>query len=228
MQKAFKSIRHAPDAPEPKAESARDRILAFAEEAFAEHGFAATSLRAIAMRAGVPVTLIPYHFGAKLDLYRAIFRLRAPTILGQRKIGIEMANLEADLDRRLELVVRALVVPMLGLRKSGHFGAILAREIVDPANVDRGIFEEMFDPVAGLVLGALKTCLPTWSEAEIHYSYTTMLGAMMYFMGDTGRIARLSAGAADPDRNEEASQYVVDFLVAGLRNVPWNRAATRP
>lgn len=228
MPKAAASSRRADEAPEPRSERTRDRILAVAEDIFAEQGFAATSLRAIASRAEVPVTLISYHFGSKLELYRAIFRLRAPTIVGQRKLGLEMASLETDLDRRLELVVRALVVPMLGLRKSGQFGAILAREIIDPANVERGIFEEMFDPVAGMVLAALKECLPDWTKAQIHYSYNTLLGAMMYFMGDTGRIARLSDGAADPDRSEEASQYLVDLLVAGLRNASWHRASPRP
>ncbi len=210
---------------EPRSEKARDRILAVAEEVIAEQGYAATSLRQIALRAEVPVTLISYHFGSKLELYRAIFRLRVPTIVGQRQTGLEIARLESDLDRRLELVVRALIVPMLGLRKSGHFGAILSREIVEPANVERGIFEEMFDPVAGMILTALRECLPDWSTSQIHYSYNTMLGAMMYFMADTGRIARLSHGAADPDRNEEASQHVVDLLVAGMRNAPWHRVA---
>lgn len=201
-----------------KSERARDRILWAAEEVIAEQGYAATSLRRIAERAAVPVALISYHFGSKLDLYRAIFELRVPTIVGQRQTGLEIARMESDLDRRLELVVRALIVPMLSLRGSGHFGAILAREVVDPANVERGIFAEMFDPVAEMLLGALTDCLPDWSRAEIHYAYNTMLGVMMFFMADTGRIKRLSDGAADADRTEEAAQHLVDILVAGLRH----------
>lgn len=204
--------------PEPRPDSARDRILAAAEAVIAEQGYAAASLRGIAARAGVPVTLISYHFGSKLELYRAIFRLRVPTIVGQRQTGLEIARMEADPDRRLELVVRALIVPMLGLRNSGRFGAILSREVVEPGNAERGIFAEMFDPVARMVLDALRDCLPDWSEAEIHYAYNAMLGSMMYFMADTGRMARLSAGAADPDRTDEAAQHLVDILVAGLRH----------
>ena len=220
MSKTPLPLSHDADAPgtEPKSEKARDRILAVAEEVIAEQGFVGTSLRTIAARADVPVALISYHFGSKLELYRSIFRLRVPTIVGQRQIGLEIARMESDLDRRLELVVRALIVPMLGLRNSGHFGAILAREITEPANVERGIFAEMFDPVARMILTALHECLPDWTKAEIHYAYNTMLGAMMFFMADTGRIARLSDGAADPDRNEEASQHLVAILVAGLRH----------
>lgn len=200
----------------PRTERARDRILAAAEEVFAAQGYDGTSLRRIAELAGVPVALVSYHFGSKLELYRAIFHLRVPTIVGQRQTGLEIARLEPDRERRLELVVRALIVPMLGLRNSGRFGSILAREITDPGNVERGIFREMFDPVAEMMLEALRDCLPDWTEADLHYAYNTMLGSMMYFMADTGRIVRLSQGQADPDRNEEASQHMVDILYAGL------------
>ena len=207
----------SPD-PATRGESARERILAAAEAVIAEQGYGATSLRRIADRAGVPVTLISYHFGSKLELYRAIFRLRVPTIIGQRKTGLEIARLEPDLDRRLELVVRALIVQMLGLRKSGHFGTIVAREVVEAGNSERGIFAEMFDPVAEMILKALADCLPDWTRAEIHYAYNTMLGSMMFFMADTGRIRRLSEGDADPDRIEEAARHMVEILVAGLRH----------
>lgn len=207
----------SPD-PAARGETARDRILAAAEEVIAEQGYGGTSLRRIAVRAGVPVTLISYHFGTKLELYRAIFRLRVPTIIGQRKTGLEIARMEPDLDRRLDLVVRALIVPMLGLRKSGHFGTIVAREVIEAGNSERGLFAEMFDPVAEMILQALAECLPDWTPSEIHYAYNTMLGSMMYFMADTGRIVRLSGGAADPDRTEEAARHMVDILAAGLRN----------
>lgn len=203
---------------DPKVERARDRILRAAEEVIAELGYAATSLRKIAERAEVPVALISYHFGSKPDLYRAIFLLRVPAIVGQLKTALDIARMESDLDRRLELVVRALIVPMLGLRNSGRFGGILAREVVDPANVERGILAEMFDPVAAMLLAELEECLPDWSRAEIHYAYNAMLGGMMFFLADTGCIRRLSGGAADPDRTEEAAQHLADLLVAGLRH----------
>jgi len=210
----------APAEPDQDASrgNARERILAAAEEVIAELGYGATSLRRIADRAGVPVTLISYHFGTKLELYRTIFRLRAPAIIGQRRTGLDIARMEPDLDRRLDLVVRALIVPLMSPRTSGHFGTILAREVVDAGNTERGIFAEMFDPVAAMLLAALRECLPDWTEAEVHYAYNTMLGATLYFIADTGRIVRLSGGQADPDRTAEVAQHLVDILVAGLRH----------
>ena len=61
--------------PGPKAEinnrPTQERILAAAEELFAEAGYEGTSIRQIALKAGVPVALISYHFGGKLGVRRA-------------------------------------------------------------------------------------------------------------------------------------------------------------
>ena len=45
-----------------------------------------------------------------------------------------------------------------------------------------------------------------------------MLGAMVYVMGDAGRIERLSGGLCRPDDEEAAVRHMVAFLTAGLRH----------
>ena len=49
----------------------RERILRAALEAFSENGFEGATTREIATRAGVPLGLLQYHFGAKPKLWRA-------------------------------------------------------------------------------------------------------------------------------------------------------------
>ena len=94
----------------------RERILAEAERIFGAHGFDGAAMRQLANAAGVPVALVSYHFGSKKGLYRAVFERRVPTVVEQRLAGLAIAMSERDLDRRLELVVKALVFPMLLLR----------------------------------------------------------------------------------------------------------------
>jgi AcrR family transcriptional regulator len=194
--------------------------LAAALTEFGRNGFDRATARGIAETAGVPVALINYHYGSKGGLYRAVFEERAPAIHDQRVAGLRLARTERDPARRIELIVKALIWPMLGLRNDPGgqaFGRILAREMSNPSSEGRGIFADMFDPIAGMMMEAIAECFPDWSEAEVHWAYHTMLGPMMIVMMDTGRIARLSNGAVSSDNVDEAATHICAILTAGLR-----------
>ena len=63
--------------------------------------------------------------------------------------GLALAEMEDDPDRRLEMILKAALMPMLSLRKiegSANFGVLLAREATDPKSAERGIIQEAFDP----------------------------------------------------------------------------------
>ncbi|WP_428391643.1 TetR/AcrR family transcriptional regulator [Lichenicoccus sp.] len=207
----------------PEDATARTRILDAAEEFFSEYGFDGTSLRQIALRAGVPAGLIGYHFTGKLGLYCALFESRTPSIVEQRNIGLALAELEDDPDRRLELILKAVLVPMLRMtsQDSGsRFGLLLAREVSDPRSSERGIVEKMLDPIAVAVTDQLRTLLPKHSEAEIHWAYHTIVGAMTYMMLDSGRIVRLSKGAADPRNVDAMIRHLTALLLKCLQGPP--------
>ena len=210
------------------AESAKERIFTSAESVFAEWGFDGASARKISEAADVPVALINYHYGSKEGLYRAIFEKRAPTIMDQRIAGLRLARAEPDLDRRVDLVVKALIYPMLSLRGeslSADFGRIIVREMSDPQAEARGIFRDMFDPVANMLTAAIAECFPDWTLKEVHWAYHTMLGAMTIVMTDNGRMARLSGGEVNADNWEEAALHICAILTAGLKGR--DRAQTR-
>ena len=203
--------------------TSRDRILAAAEDVFAEHGFDATTLRLIAAGAEVPIGLIAYHFGNKAGLYRAVFEARSPAMVEQRMAGLALCRLETDPDKRLELIVKSVLVPMLGLRLSGratNFGMLLAREVSDPRSIERGIVRDILDPIATAVTEQLSAVLPGRSRASIHWIYHAMIGAMVYAMGDAGRICRLSGGAADPNDVDRATLELISIVLDGIRPRP--------
>lgn len=198
----------------------RERILRSAEEMFATRGFDGASVRSIALAAEVPTALINYHFESKAGLYWALFEVRSPTIVDQRLAGLELAAMEHDLDRRLELTIKALVVPMFKLRASegnAWFIRILSREVTDPSANSRGIIAHFFDPIAHEFIENLKTCLPDHSDQQLHWAYNAMLGVMVYIVSDTGRIARLSDGLCDPDDYEDASAQIVSMLLPATK-----------
>jgi AcrR family transcriptional regulator len=220
--------------PRGEGQSSTARILVAAEEVFANQGFDATSVRQVAREAGVPMALVLYHFGDKLGLYRAIFEVRAPAIIEQRKAGLALADLEPDPERKLDLILKAMLVPMLRLRaaeQSNRFGRLIAREISDPASIERGIVKDMLDPIAEAVITRLASVLPDRSKAEIHWIFQILVGAVIYPMADGGRIRRLSRGAADPADIEATVATMINILLDGIRpraapRVP-SRAAQR-
>ena len=117
---------------------------------------------------------------------------------------------------------------MLHLRahdRDPSFGRVLAHETMDPSSEQRGFIREMFDPIARAVVDALASALPGRTEQDIWWAYEFMLGAMVYVMGDAGRIERLSGGLCRPDDEEGAVRHMVAFLTAGVRHgAPPSRA----
>lgn len=209
----------AVEATHRNAASTRSRIIEAAEAEFADHGFDGVSVRQIALRADVPVALINYHFGSKEGLYRAIFEMRAPMIIDQRVAGLRLAEMEPDPERKVEMIVKAVLVPNLHMRsteRNSSYARILAREVSDPKSHNRKVIAEFFDPIAYKVTDALQRALPDRTVEEIHWGYQAMLGVMVYTMADTGRISRLSAGRCDPEDELSAATHLVALMTAAL------------
>jgi AcrR family transcriptional regulator len=217
-----------PAEPAKDDSSARSRILTAAEELFAELGFDAASLRQIAIKARVPVALVSYHFKDKLGLYRAVFEARSPSSLEQRKAGLALAQMESDPQRRLEMIIKALIVPMLKLRSaesSVHFGTLSAREANDPRAVERGIMQALVDPVALAAIDLLQKTLPGGDRADAGWAFQMIVGTMLFIMADTGRLKRLTGGACDPEDVDATLRHIVPLLVDGVRGKQTRGAA---
>jgi AcrR family transcriptional regulator len=203
--------------------STRDRILREAERIFADAGFEGASLRKIALAANVPLALLTYYFNSKIGLYRAVFERRTPIVVQQRFAGLEIADLESDPDRRLQLIVEALIVPMLQLRKTedgGNFGRLLAYEESAPASNTRGVISEFFDPVGRRMIESLSKAMPGRSKKEINWIYHFMLGAMVHVMADSGRMERLSHGQCNPRKTTVSIKYLTSYLRRALQGGP--------
>jgi AcrR family transcriptional regulator len=87
--------------------SARERILAAAEELFAEFGFDATPTSKIAARAGVPKGLVHYYFQRKPDLLSALVerlpdeRVEPERVVVPGDVAASLRRLVAELDARM-------------------------------------------------------------------------------------------------------------------------------
>ena len=207
----------------------RLNILLAAEKLFALQGYHAVSIRDIAAEAGVPLALVGYYYGAKHELYHAIFESWDGTIAG-RLDGLKAALKEPRELQRLDLILDAFVSPVVALHQhpQGQYYALMAaRELTTPTPESDRAQHEFFDPMAHAFIDALKSTAPGATRGQVAWCYQFMLGALLHYLTDQ-RVERLSKGenrAADP----KAKAQLLTFIAAGFRAVLGIRApATRP
>lgn len=211
---AAKPALAAADAP-PDRKAA---ILLAAERLFARHGYHAVTIRQIAADAGVPLALVGYYYGAKHQLFHAIFEHWAPTI--DERLARLHAVLAAPGQAQLHDVVQAFVEPVLRMRASaeGEFYALLVgRELAYAADEADRVLRDFFDPLAQAFIDALHAIRPAASRARAAWGYQFALGALLHHLSDM-RVARLSHGASRPN-DPAAAPLLVEFICAGLEAV---------
>lgn len=202
---------------EPEAPNRRRDILLAAERLFAQRGYHAVSLRDIAAEAGVQVALVGYYYGAKHELYHAIFESWMPTI-AQRRRGLDEAMRHADRPDALERVLAAFVGPLVALHADPagqHFAKMAARDLSAPTPESEQAQREYFDPMAHAFIDALQRLFPKRSRADVAWCYQFMLGATLHFLSDV-RIERLSKGTAVP-ADPARQGMLLAYLAAGFR-----------
>lgn len=204
------------EAPAAATASKRERILDAAERLFAEGGFDGVSMRDIAAAAGVGLPLIVYHFETKKNLYRALFD-RYKAVLDARLAALRQPLAQGE--DALEHIARAFVLPVIQSQagEAGRaYARLIARETSDPREAERGIVQDYFDPFAVEFIHAIEQALPELGSDYAHWAYLFAVGALVMSVFDQ-RIERLSAGAMRAGDIEHKADYLVRFIVAGIR-----------
>ncbi len=200
-------------------EQTREKILAVAERLFAAAGFDGVSMRQVGAEAEIPFALVTYHFETKLGLYKAVFRRRSVQIATQRVDHLRSIELGPDARANFTAIARGLVEPLMRVREleGGHdFGRLMAREVNDPVQEERGIVKEYFDPIAAITVDLLQKAAPDAPLARIYWSYHFAIGALAANHADTGRLERISGGLCRSADLEILIDELVRFMVAGL------------
>lgn len=216
------------------AEPPPDRRLAIllaAEKLFATHGYHGVSIRDIAQEARVPLALVGYHYGAKHELYHAIFESWQGSI-EQRRQRLRAAMSAAGAADALERVLDAFIAPVVDLHAdpAGRwFARMAARDLAAPTPESDRAAREFFDPMAHHFIDAVQALYPRRTRGEVAWCYQFMLGAMLHFLSDV-RVQRLSRGEnkpADPARKDTLLVFVAAGFRAVLQSAP-PAAASNP
>lgn len=208
---------HPAHAPESSARPDRKAaILLAAEKLFARDGYHAVSIRQIAAEADVPPALVGYYYGAKHELFHAIFAHWQSTIDQRLALLAEVFAGGAE-PPTLHRVVQAFVEPVLALRASPegeYYAMLVARELAYRTPGTDRVLAEMFDPMAHAFIDALHRLRPHQPRARAAWAYQFAMGALLHHLVDY-RVQRLSHDQNQPN-DAAAAPLLIDFITAGI------------
>ncbi|MBS7807170.1 TetR/AcrR family transcriptional regulator [Variovorax sp. PCZ-1] len=194
----------------------KQAILLAAEKLFAQQGYHAVTIRQIAQEAGVPLALVGYYYGAKQELFHAIFEHWSGTI--DARLAALSEALEQAPSRRLVAIVEAFIGPVLELRASeeGEYYALLvARELMNASPEADRVLRDYFDPLAHAFIDALNSTLPHARRSDVAWAYQFSLGCLLNHISDK-RIERLSLSEVQAN-DPEAQTLLARFIAGGIR-----------
>lgn len=219
VRKTAKTGSKAPGAAQARPDR-RQNILLAAEKLFATYGYHAVSIRHIADEAQVPLALVGYYFGAKQQLYHAIFEHWRSTI-DERLASLKAAMAAKD-GNRLARIVEAFIAPVIRLRASPegeYYALLMTRGLALQSEEEDAIIREFFDPMARTFIKAFHTTLaaefPHVTPSQVAWCYQFALGALLHHIGDQ-RVHRLSGGDNRPS-DPAVMPLLVAFIAQGMR-----------
>ncbi len=190
-----------------------------AERLFAKRGYAGTSLRDIAVLAGFTTALVNYYFVSKEKLFTEIFLRRGQPICAQRMQQLKILKEEKAGAITVHDLVHAYVTPLLKIpRRAGvrSFLHIHARVHMEPEKFCFALRGKVYDESTRAYAHALHEVLPHLPLKTVFWRLILIVGANLYAVSDTNRIAQLSGGICDPGNPDEMLEHVTDFVCAGL------------
>jgi AcrR family transcriptional regulator len=206
----------------------KQTILDAAEGLFARHGFYGVTTRQVAAEAGVDTALIHYYFGAKRELFDAVF-LRRAEILNRERMDSMAAYEAADAGKMtVEGIIEAFIDPLIERSLTGgpgwkNYFALVAQVNNTPAWGGETM-HRFFDPVVHQLVETIKRAMPQAEFSDLYWCYQFLTGSMTLALSETGRIDQLSDGLCHSSDLEAVRARLYAYCAAGLEAVIARRA----
>jgi len=207
----------------------RERLIEAGLEVFGRHGFDGADTRTLARTAGVNLAAIPYYFGGKAGLYRAVAEHIADRLsdaLGPALEAIEAAASDPDLARdeivaRLRALVSAWVATLLGRPEAERWAQFVIREQMDPSEAFDVLYRRVMVRVhegCAALLGRLLG-RPA-DDPEVRLRAFTLAGQVLVFRIARHAVQRRMGWRRYGPRQVEAVQRVVGDQVEAMLSAP--------
>ena len=209
--------------PKGQGPDLRAAILDAAEDLFSRHGFYGVTVRQVAAEVGVDTALVHYYFGAKRELFDAVFARRAE-ILNQARLDAMAAYQAAHPnDMAVEGIIEAFIGPLLTLSMTADPGWKNYFRLVALVNNTPAwggeTMHRFFDPVVHRLVDTLKLALPDAEIRDLYWCYQFLTGSMMLALSETGRIDQLSDGLCHSTDLEAVRARLYAYCAAGIEEI---------
>jgi len=202
----------------------KETILDAAEGLFARHGFYGVTTRQVAAEAGVDTALIHYYFGAKRELFDAVFLRRAEILNQAREASMNAYVAAHDAgSMTVEGVIEAFIDPLLRISREGGAGwksyFVLVAQVNNTPAWGGETMTRFFDPVVHQLVETLKIVRPEAAYRDLYWCYQFLTGSMMLSLSETGRIDSLSEGECRSSDLEAVRRRLFSYCAAGFEAV---------
>ncbi|GKX64423.1 TetR/AcrR family transcriptional regulator [Pragia fontium] len=205
--------------------STSEKILNAAEELFALSSYDAVSIRQITQKADVKLALAHYHFGTKDALFDAVIKRRIGLLSESRRQLLDYFSKENNgKPLSIEQIVHAFITPYLFWHLNGGAGwRSYARIVSTLLGYNLSLLQDQFDSSAVLFQQEMRRTLPNTDEASIQWGFDFMVGVMCNTFSEVDRIGGLSEQLCSVENKEQACEYLLSFIVAGLERLADNK-----
>lgn len=209
----------------------KETILDAAEGLFARHGFYGVTTRQVAAEAGVDTALIHYYFGAKRELFDAVFLRRAEILNQARLASMDLYVKSHAGSMTVEGVIEAFIEPLLRISQEGGQGwknyFVLVAQVNNTPVWGGETMTRFFDPVVHKLVETLKAARPDAEYRDLFWCYQFLTGSMMLALSETGRIDSLSKGECHSSDLESVRARLFAYCAAGFETVIGRAAKAR-
>jgi len=201
-----------PNKHQERSERTRQRILDAAEILFAPAGSGGVSMRQVAAAVGVDLSLVTYHFKSKDELHHAVIERAYVDFTDQR-----LKRLDALESRKAPPTVLELFDVLINCwfdllsGKMPHRAQLLVRGL-NPDSYAKEDSDWISDPFAKRFLNDLSKAAPNVPISKVHWAYHFFTGSIVYCVGTSYRIRRLSAGVCNIDSRKALRQALLEFV----------------
>lgn len=205
-----------------RARQTRDRLIEAAGGVFAERGYRGATMREIAERAGANLAAAHYHFGSKLELYRAVVSVHFERL--EARLAERGGALEASLDRaapreRVVELLRARVGTMLAtlLEPGGVHPTLMQRELSDPSEALPFIVARFIEPLQRDTARILARLAPSLDAASVRRCTHSVIAQASFYLTHRATLLSMMGRSAYPAGFADAvADHIVAFSLGGL------------